>query len=362
MTEEAYGRPVRSASGSASMSARRSTVGPSPLRSRPTTPVRPTPAVTSYPSAVSRRAISAAVRCSAKDSSGWACRSWYSSVRPGSRPGKGVSMAHDSGVLDRQAPDDADTVQPMDPSTEPPNTLTDPRELLLAYLDYYRATVLRKLDGMSDDDLRRSRLPSGWTPLELLKHLAFVERRWLRWGFTAEQVDQPWGDEDPDTGRWQVRDDESADEVRALFLDECARSREVVARVALGDISRSGGRFNPPDRQPALSWILFHVLQEYARRAGHRVLARLVRPSQHLRGARRDAAGQRREDARQWSGGAVGAGVPARRLRPGHRTGQREDPVDDRRRHGTRGAAHRRGPAQRRGRPAGHRRCAAPRV
>jgi Protein of unknown function (DUF664) len=157
----------------------------------------------------------------------------------------------------------------MDPSTEPPNTLTDPRELLLAYLDYYRATVLRKLDGMSDGDLRRSRLPSGWTPLELLKHLAFVERRWIRWGFSAEQVDQPWGDEDPDTGRWQVRDDESADEVRALFLDQCARSREIVAGAALGDIARSGGRFNPPEHQPALSWILFHVLQEYARHAGH---------------------------------------------------------------------------------------------
>jgi hypothetical protein len=42
-----------------------------------------------------------------------------------------------------------------------------------------------------------SRLPSGWTPLELLKHLAYMERRWLCWGFRAEQLPDPHGDEDP---------------------------------------------------------------------------------------------------------------------------------------------------------------------
>jgi hypothetical protein len=54
-------------------------------------------------------------------------------------------------------------------------------ELLGAYLDYYRATVLHKLDGLTDRQLRRSLLPSGWTPLELLYHLAWVERRWFAW-------------------------------------------------------------------------------------------------------------------------------------------------------------------------------------
>jgi hypothetical protein len=43
----AYGNPVASSTGSASMSARSITVGPSPLESRPTTPVSPTPLVTS---------------------------------------------------------------------------------------------------------------------------------------------------------------------------------------------------------------------------------------------------------------------------------------------------------------------------
>lgn len=156
----------------------------------------------------------------------------------------------------------------MADSMEPPDTLTDPRELLLAYLDYYRAALLRKLDGMSERELRTSRLPSGWTPLALLKHLAFVERRWLRWGFTAEQVDPVWGESDPDTGKWSVAAEESTEEIRSLFLDECARSRRIVAGARLDEPASPGGGFNPPEHRPALSWILFHLLQEYARHVG----------------------------------------------------------------------------------------------
>jgi hypothetical protein len=156
---------------------------------------------------------------------------------------------------------------------EPSGDLSDPRELLVAYLDFYRQTVLRKLDGLSEEELRTSRLPSGWTPLELLKHLAGVERRWLRWGFAAEPVERPWVEDGPD-GRWRVGPDETAGDVRTLFLDECARSRRIVAAAGLDEVARTGGRFQPPDPPPTLAWILFHLLQEYARHAGHLDVAR----------------------------------------------------------------------------------------
>jgi uncharacterized damage-inducible protein DinB len=159
-------------------------------------------------------------------------------------------------------------VTSVEPPPEPPATLTDPGELLAGYLDYYRDAVLRKLHGLPEEELRRSRLPSGWTPLALLKHLAGVERRWFRWGFAGEQVDEPWVEDGPD-GRWQVADGETSDDVRALFLAECARSREIVAAARLDQVARTGGRFQPPEQPPTLIWILFHVLQEYARHAGH---------------------------------------------------------------------------------------------
>ncbi|HVA20547.1 MAG TPA: DinB family protein [Candidatus Micrarchaeia archaeon] len=151
---------------------------------------------------------------------------------------------------------------------EPGDGLTDPRELLTTYLDFYRDTILRKLDGMSEADLRQSRLPSGWTPLQLLKHLAHVERRWLQWGFRGEPIAQLWGEDDA-RGRWAIEPGESSGEIRSFFLDSCDRSRRIVGSAELGEVARSGGRFNPPDPHPALIGILFHLLQEYARHAGH---------------------------------------------------------------------------------------------
>ena len=150
---------------------------------------------------------------------------------------------------------------------EPADTLTDPKELLAGYLDYYRATILHKLEGMSEEDLRSSRLPSGWTPLALLRHLTFVELRWLRWGFLAEEVDEPWGDDGPG-GVWAVPS-ETTEQVIAAFQDQCERSRRIVAAAGLDDVAHGGGRFDTRESPPALAWILFHLVQEYARHAGH---------------------------------------------------------------------------------------------
>lgn len=60
------------------------------------------------------------------------------------------------------------------------------RNCCWGFLDYYRSVIARKIGGLTEAELRTSRLPSGWTPLELLKHLVYMERRWLRWGFLAE--------------------------------------------------------------------------------------------------------------------------------------------------------------------------------
>ncbi|TQN32863.1 uncharacterized protein DUF664 [Haloactinospora alba] len=149
---------------------------------------------------------------------------------------------------------------------EPAGGPVDTRDLLARYLDYYRDTVLRKLDGMSEEELRTSRLPSGWAPVELVEHLAFVERRWFRWGYLGEDVDPVWGEEHPETGRWHVPASATVADVRDRFVSECARSREVVAAAGLHEPARTGGRFT--EEAPELVWILLHVLQEYARHMG----------------------------------------------------------------------------------------------
>ncbi|PFG41763.1 uncharacterized protein DUF664 [Isoptericola jiangsuensis] len=152
---------------------------------------------------------------------------------------------------------------------EPRLDSADATAQVVAYLDYYRAAVARKIDGLSDDQLRRSVLPSGWTPLELLCHLVHMERRWFRWGFLGEPVEDPWGDHadgDPD-GPWQVPPGTTRDDLLAALHDGGARTRQVLTAHAPHERGALGGRFTADP--PTLTWICFHVLQEYARHAGH---------------------------------------------------------------------------------------------
>lgn len=156
---------------------------------------------------------------------------------------------------------------------EPDHDLSDPAELFLGYLDFYRSAVARKVAGLSDGELRTSRLPSGWTPIELVKHLVYMERRWLRWGFAAEPVDDPWGDWGGHD-RWQVGADESLADLLVMLDEGGVATRSIVEAAELSQHGAVGGRFSGEKPSPTLAWILFHVLQEYARHAGHLDIAR----------------------------------------------------------------------------------------
>jgi uncharacterized damage-inducible protein DinB len=157
-----------------------------------------------------------------------------------------------------------------DPLDGPGMKVSDPRELLLGYLDWYRETLRRKISGLSDAQLRTPVGPLGWSPLGLVRHLGWVERRWMRWGFAAEDVIAwpPGGDAE------EFGADEPAERVLAAYDTEVRRSRELVAGAALTDVSAVGGRFATAEEAPPLARILFHLLQEYARHLGHLDIAR----------------------------------------------------------------------------------------
>lgn len=155
----------------------------------------------------------------------------------------------------------------------PPLTLTNPGEILHAQLELHRARLLRKVDGLTGEQLRTSVLPSGWSPLELLVHLTAVERRWLQWGFRAEPMDDPWRDDGPD-GRWRVPDGTSTEQVLAGLQAQWRLSRAIVAGVPLSARAAVGGRFTTAEQAPTLAWILAHLLQETARHVGHLDVAR----------------------------------------------------------------------------------------
>ena len=71
---------------------------------------------------------------------------------------------------------------------EPP-LVGDEREMLRTFLDFHRATLAMKCDGLSDEDLRRAASPpSTLSLLGLVRHMAEVERTWFRRVIGAEDV------------------------------------------------------------------------------------------------------------------------------------------------------------------------------
>jgi Protein of unknown function (DUF664) len=156
---------------------------------------------------------------------------------------------------------------------KPSRELSDSKQLLLGYLDYYRSVVGRKVEYLTEAELRSSSLPSGWTPLQLVKHLTYMERRWFCWGFLAEQLSRPFADED-EVGRWNVSETETSTELIEALFEAGTRTRGIVEEADLADRAAVGGRFSDTDLRPTLAWILIYVLQEYARHAGHLDVAR----------------------------------------------------------------------------------------
>ena len=149
---------------------------------------------------------------------------------------------------------------------EPTTPAGSRAEVFLRYLDYFRSRLASKLESLPADDLRRSRLPSGWTPLELAKHLRYVELRWLEWGFEGRDVGDPWGDRAGD--RWHVGPDETLASLLADLRAQAGRTRAVIEAHNLGEVGRPSDRWDGAD-PPTLERVLFHVLQEYARHLGH---------------------------------------------------------------------------------------------
>lgn len=138
-------------------------------------------------------------------------------------------------------------------------------EVLLGYLDYFRARTLAKLAELPEVELRRSRLPSGWTPLELINHLSQVELRWLEWGFLGEQVEDPWADSRD--GRWYVPADQDLGTLAENARRQAARTRAIVLSHDLDAVGQPGPRWDGAE-PPSLERILLHLIQEYSRHLG----------------------------------------------------------------------------------------------
>lgn len=142
------------------------------------------------------------------------------------------------------------------------------REILLASLTAQRRHVLEMVDDLPASAWRRPVLPSGWTCLGLINHLALdVERFWFRRVVAGEPLQfTGWG--------WDVPDDLSAELVLRRYRDEIQQADAI-----LGALPLDSEPADWPDQMPgrpmaSVFEVALHVMTETACHAGHLDAAR----------------------------------------------------------------------------------------
>jgi hypothetical protein len=138
------------------------------------------------------------------------------------------------------------------------------REVLEAFLDYYRQVLIGKLRGLSEDDVRRRLVPSLTTLIGLVKHAAAVERSWFQHRLDQRPREQIAENSRGDAASWHVDQEETVAAVVTEYAEACTTSRQIAARFSLDDTV-------PHDRlgRVSLRWIYVHMIEELARHAGH---------------------------------------------------------------------------------------------
>lgn len=149
------------------------------------------------------------------------------------------------------------------------------RDLLLSYLDAQRQHILGALDDLDDAALRRAVLPSGWSLIAMVQHLALdVERVWFR-AVVAGEPDAIEHTLRSGDAAWTVAEELSVDDVLGLYRSEVRRSNDILRRTALDAPPRwlpeevFGGLQMADVREAIL-----HVMVETACHAGHLDAAR----------------------------------------------------------------------------------------
>lgn len=136
---------------------------------------------------------------------------------------------------------------------------------LVAKLGWTRRHILAAVEDLDEDVLRRSYVPSGWTPLTLVRHLTKdVERIWFR-GAVAGDAEVK---DAAARGVSGFRDPQplSASEIIADYRAECEQSDKIIADLP----GQTPTRWRPyPDAPADLEAVVLHVVVETACHAGH---------------------------------------------------------------------------------------------
>jgi uncharacterized damage-inducible protein DinB len=145
--------------------------------------------------------------------------------------------------------------------------VSDERDALLKYIKVQRDALKASVFGLNREEATSAPSASALSLGGLLKHVALTERHWVAGRLAGRDIAYDYQE------GFMLRDDESVDDVVAL-LDEVGRETEEVVK-ALPDLDYKvpvpkGVPWYPADLEFwTARWILFHVIEELARHAGH---------------------------------------------------------------------------------------------
>jgi uncharacterized damage-inducible protein DinB len=154
-----------------------------------------------------------------------------------------------------------------------PQRLTDEKTALEEWVDFHRATLLMKCEGLTAEQLKmRAVEPSTLSLLGLVRHMSEVERGWFRRTAAREDLEFQYStDENPEGDLNDLETANAAEDI-AHYVAECQRSREAASGLSLDEVVPSRGHH--PERTRNVRWIYLHMIEEYARHNGHADLLR----------------------------------------------------------------------------------------
>jgi hypothetical protein len=153
---------------------------------------------------------------------------------------------------------------PLPPETSTEDVLDQPARLQFeVFLDEHRGDLNRCLDGLTEEQVRRSLVPSRTTLLGLVKHATFVEKVWFDEAVTGRPRAEIGLPATPDES-FILHDDDTIATVQRAHSEACAASRRAAASLGLDDLVYGNRRGPLP-----LRWVYMHVLRELAQHCGH---------------------------------------------------------------------------------------------
>ncbi|CAM5548054.1 DinB family protein [Streptomyces purpurascens] len=142
------------------------------------------------------------------------------------------------------------------------------RDQFEIFLDEHRSALHDSLNGLTEEQARRSLVPSKTTLLGLVKHATFVEKVWFDEAITCRSRSEIGIPDTPDES-FDLHDDDTVASIQSAHQQACAASRRATEKLTLDDLVRGNRRGPLP-----LRWVYLHTLRELAQHCGHAEILR----------------------------------------------------------------------------------------